>query len=139
MHFSHAHAAISLSLAVFLWTVQLVIYPAFKFIEPSLFSKWHYRYTGAVTWIVVPLMFLQLGGVAGRLLALSEADALWYVEAALTGFAWTVTFLVSVPLHSRLQRERDEAAMGQLVYTNWLRTFAWSGTAVCSWMAAAGS
>ena len=138
MLFPHAHAAVSLSLATVLWTVQLIIYPAFRFIDPSLFHKWHYRYTGAVTWIVAPLMFLQLGGVAGRLLALPKADALWYLEAALTALAWAVTVLISVPLHSLLQKERDEAAMRRLVRTNWLRTLAWSGTAACSWISAAG-
>ena len=136
MDFPHSHAAVSLALACVLWLVQLVIYPAFQWIDPVHFSRWHYSYTGAVTWIVAPLMFIQAAGVAGRFLILPAPDGLWAVECFCTGLAWGVTFFVSVPMHARLQRARDEAAMRKLVGTNWLRTAAWSGSAVCSWVAA---
>jgi len=38
MRFLDAHFAVSLALAAVLWTVQLVIYPAFKFIDPNHFG-----------------------------------------------------------------------------------------------------
>ena len=135
MTYLHAHAAVSLALACVLWTVQLVIYPAFPFIEPSLFQRWHNRYTGAITWIVAPLILLQTAGVAARLLFLHKPDLLWTAEASFTLVAWTVTFASSVPLHARLQRQRCETAMRKLVLTNWLRTASWSATAFCSWLA----
>ena len=136
MNFLQAHAAVSLSLACFLWTVQLVIYPAFRFIEPSSFARWHNGYTGAITWIVAPLILLQTAGVAGRLLFLNSPDLLWLCEALCTLSAWVVTFAVSVPIHARLQKTRCESAMKKLVLTNWLRTAAWTATAICSWIAA---
>lgn len=136
MRFLDAHFAVSLALAAVLWTVQLVIYPAFKFIDPNHFGKWHYRYTGAITWIVAPLMLTQFAGVAGRFVVLGRPDSIWWVELFCTLIAWAVTFLVSVPLHNRLQRERNEAAMNSLVRTNWWRTIAWSLTAICSALAA---
>jgi hypothetical protein len=69
MTYLQAHAAVSFALACVLWTVQLVIYPAFPFIDPRLFQSWHNRYTGAITWVVAPLILLQTAGVAARLLA----------------------------------------------------------------------
>lgn len=135
MDYFHAHAAVSLSLACVVWTVQLVIYPAFRFIDPSLFEHWHYRYTGAITWIVAPLILLQTAGVAARLLFLGKPDLLWTAEASFTLAAWCVTFASSVPLHTRLQKSRCEAAMRKLVLTNWLRTASWTAAAVCSWRA----
>ena len=131
-----AHAAVSLALACVLWAVQLVIYPAFRFIHPERFEKWHYGYTGAISWIVAPLILLQTGGVGLRFFLQGGADHLWHIETALTATAWAVTAFVSVPIHHRLQKNRNEADMRRLVSTNWLRTIAWSGTAVCSWLAA---
>jgi hypothetical protein len=136
MRFLDAHFAVSLALAAVLWTVQLVIYPAFKFIDPSHFAKWHYRYTGAITWIVAPLMLIQSSGVAGRFVVLGGPNMIWWVELFCTLIAWALTFLVSVPLHNQLQRERNEAAMNALVRTNWWRTAAWTLTAICSALAA---
>jgi hypothetical protein len=136
MRFLDAHFAVSLALAAVLWTVQLVIYPAFKFIDPSHFAKWHYRYTGAITWIVAPLILIQFSGVAGRFVVLGRPNMIWWVELFCTLIAWAVTFLVSVPLHNQLQRERNEAAMNSLVRTNWWRTAAWTLTAICSALAA---
>lgn len=136
MNFLQTHAAISLSLACVLWAVQLVIYPAFRFIDPVHFGRWHNGYTGAITWIVAPLILLQTGGVAGRLVVLGGPDLLWGIEALSTLLAWIVTFAVSVPIHARLQEKRCEQSMRRLVTTNWLRTAAWTTTAICSWVAA---
>ncbi len=135
-----AHAAVSLALAAVLWVVQLVVYPVFRWIEPTRFVLWHEGYTGAVTWVVAPLMLLQLAGVAARYCFLDSPDPLWLLEAACTLAAWAVTVFVSVPLHSRLQGqlplESRLASMRRLVLTNWPRTMAWSVCAVCSWIAA---
>jgi hypothetical protein len=136
MNFLQSHAAISLALACVLWLVQLVIYPAFRFIDPREFSRWHYRYTGAVTWVVAPLIWLQTAGVVGRFLFLQSPDLLWAIECFHTILAWAVTVTVSVPLHSQLQRARNEKTMRKLVVTNWVRTASWSATAACSWIAA---
>lgn len=135
------HAAVSLALAAVLWLVQLVVYPAFRWIEPSRFTVWHEGYTGAVTWVVAPLILMQTGGVVARFWLLESPDSLWKLEAACTLAAWAVTAFVSVPIHARLQKELPPAsrlaAMRRLVHTNWLRTLAWSVCSACSWMAAA--
>ena len=143
MGFSQAHAAISLALAAVLWLVQLVVYPAFPWIEPARFTAWHQGYTGAVTWVVAPLILLQTAGVAARLWLAQRAEPLWFLEAGCTLVAWAVTVCVSVPIHGRMQEELPPevrlAAMQQLLRTNWLRTAAWSVCAACSWIAAARS
>ncbi len=143
MGFLQAHASVSLALAAVLWLVQLVIYPAFRWIDPARFVLWHEGYTGAVTWVVAPLILLQTAGVAGRYCFLEKPDPLWLLEAACTLAAWAVTAFVSVPIHNRLQRGLARAdqlsAMQRLVQTNWPRTLAWSVSAACSWIAASGN
>lgn len=135
-----AHAAVSLALAAVLWLVQLVVYPAFLWIDPARFTVWHQGYTGAVTWVVAPLILLQTAGVAGRFWMIERTGPLWFVEIACTVLAYAVTVFVSVPIHGRLQEglpvEVRLAAMDHLVRTNWLRTAAWTVCAGCSWIAA---
>jgi hypothetical protein len=134
------HAAVSLALAAVLWMVQLVVYPAFRWIEPARFTVWHEGYTGAVTWVVAPLILIQTGGVAARFWLLEALEPVWVLEAACTLVAWAVTVFVSVPIHARLQGELPPAArlaaMHWLVQTNWLRTVCWSVCSACSWLAA---
>lgn len=138
-----AHAAVSLALAAVLWLVQLVVYPAFSWIDPARFTVWHHGYTGAVTWVVAPLMLLQAAGVAGRFWLVERAGPSWILEVACTVLAWAVTAFVSVPIHNRLQGDLAAAvrlaAMQELVRTNWLRTAAWTVCAGCSWLAASKS
>ncbi len=140
MGIPQAHAAVSLALAAVLWLVQLVVYPAFLWIDPARFCEWHRGYTGAVTWVVAPLILLQTAGVAARFQTAQRGDPVWVVEALCTIAAWAVTVWVSVPIHGRLQDELPPdvrlAAMQQLVRTNWLRTAAWTVCAGCSWFAA---
>lgn len=130
-----AHAAISLALAAVLWTVQLVVYPAFRFIDPSLFQRWHHGYSAAITWIVAPLILLQTAGVGARFVLISKPDLLWIAECSATLVAWGVTGLISVPIHAKLQKEARITDMQRLVHTNWLRTAAWSLCAACAWIA----
>jgi hypothetical protein len=136
-----AHAAVSLALAAVLWLVQLVVYPAFAWIDPVRFVAWHQGYTGAVTWVVAPLILLQTAGVVARFWLTERAEPLWFLELACTLTAWAVTVGVSVPIHGRLQGDLPPevrlAAMHQLVHTNWVRTAAWTVCAACSWVAAA--
>ena len=133
----------SAALAAVLWLVQLVVYPAFRWIDPARFVEWHRGYTGAVTWVVAPLILLQTAGVVARFWMSQHADSLWFLEVGCTVVAWATTVCVSVPLHGRLQGELTPAArlaaMQRLVRTNWLRTAAWSVCAGCSWVAASVS
>ena len=119
------NSGVSCAMAAVIWTVQLVVYPAFTSIDRERFQSWHRGYTGAITWIVAPLMLVQTGAVAG-LLFLRRPDAWNVSEAACVAIAWLTTWFVSVPLHQALQRDVDPSAMSRLVRTNWIRTIAWS-------------
>ncbi|NBV87014.1 MAG: hypothetical protein EBS01_12310 [Verrucomicrobia bacterium] len=134
--FLNGHFAVSLALAAVLWTVQLVIYPAFRVIDARHFESWHYGYTGAITWIVAPLILLQAGGVAFRPFLWETPNGLWFLEASSTLLAWAVTGFVSIPIHKQLQKARTDAAVSALVRSNWWRTAAWSIAAICSGFAA---
>ena len=57
----------------------------------------------------------------------STASPVGEVGAALIAVNWGCTGLVSVPLHGRLSARRDPRALRALVWTNWIRTAAWTG------------
>ena len=135
MAFAQTHAAICLALACLVWLIQLVVYPAFKAIDPVQFGAWHLRYTTTVTRLIGPLILLQTGGVAVRRGSLTESTPLWIAECTLTLLAWLATGAISVPLHRKLQKERSERLIHILIQTNWIRTIAWTGTAILSWIA----
>jgi len=120
-----ANRLVAFGLVVLIWTVQLVIYPAFAAIAPGRFVRWHAGYTRAVTWIVAPPMLGQ-AVLLGRLL-LVRPGAAAAGAFVLVAVAWGATFARAVPLHDRLQAEGlDLDLVGRLVATNWIRTIAWT-------------
>jgi len=123
--------AVDVGLAILAWLVQLVIYPAFAAVDRARFRAWHAGYTRRISWVVVPLMFAQLG-LHGRALW-REPAPLGAVQAALIAAAWLATFLVAVPCHGRLQRGGCEpGVLRRLLAANGVRVAVWSAVAALS-------
>lgn len=126
------HMQIISAFALFglIWTVQLVVYPAFRHVAPDVFPTAHRSHTRRISWIVIPLL---LGELWASVIWLRHFDALAvHQRAALacTALAWLSTFLIQVPLHHRLSQGHDSATLHRLILTNWIRTAAWTGKAV---------
>ena len=130
------HAIATTAMAGVIWTVQLVIYPLFAEVGEEVFASYHADYSERITWIVGPLMIVELGSAAvlaivawksgeGRLFALT---GLLLVVAL-----WLVTALVQVPQHGRLSVGHDEATIAALVAGNWIRTVLWTLRVPLAW------
>ncbi|MFG0249561.1 MAG: hypothetical protein ACF8OB_11800 [Phycisphaeraceae bacterium JB051] len=120
---------IDFGLLILIWLVQVIIYPTFRQIVPEKFKVYHRRYTGQITWFVVPLMFGQVGLHSYELY--ENVNPLNIINAMLILMAWLVTFGLSVPCHSKLAKHGyDLAVINRLVWTNWLRTIAWTGVVI---------
>ena len=120
---------LNLALAAYLtgviWTVQLVVYPAFAAVDPARFVAFHARHSARISWVVLAPMVAELGLAAG--LAWQGRTAPLWGAFGLVVFIWAATFFVSVPFHNRLgQSGYDYVAIDGLVRTNWLRTVAWT-------------
>ena len=108
-----------------IWTVQLVVYPAFADVAPTRFVAFHARHSARISWVVLLPMVAELGLAAGLAWAAPSSPTWWAL--GLVGFIWAATFFVSVPFHNRLgQSGYDYVAIDGLVRTNWLRTVAWT-------------
>jgi hypothetical protein len=117
--------AADIGMAVLIWLVQLVIYPAFRAIAPHCFADWHHQYMKTISWIVVPMMLLQ-AACHGLVTTFQPSPEQWVANGALIG-AWITTFALSVPCHQKLQRSGYRiATINRLIQTNWLRTLCWS-------------
>ncbi len=103
-----------------IWLIQVVHYPAFKFIEPNKFKQFH---SSRITYIVAPIMALELLS-AFALCWLSQTIYTWNFILVL--LLWALTGFVSVPLHNSLAGNYDLKKINQLVKTNWYRTAIWT-------------
>ena len=88
-----------------LWLVQQVQYPLFLGLNESQFSKWHNLHSARITWIVAPMMILEL--VISIALVFLNKFNLWQNISVvlLTVAIWGITFFISVPRHEKLAQK----------------------------------
>ncbi|MEQ9455551.1 MAG: hypothetical protein RLN76_13290 [Phycisphaeraceae bacterium] len=126
------HAGATCFLAGLIWVIQLVHYPLMDRVLPEEFGAFARAHQVRITPIVGPAMLAE--GVAAAMLVWLVPGG-WpmvvvWVGLVLVGVNALSTFLVQVPLHSRLVDGFDARAHAALVWTNWVRTVAWSVRAV---------
>lgn len=110
---------------ILIWIVQLVVYPGFLFYEEVDLKNWHQRYTQNISIIVLPLMLTQL--IIAFYQVWHSADLISVSYCILVIATWTLTFLVSVPLHRKIDQEQSiQPVLKKLVLTNWPRTALWT-------------
>ncbi len=123
------------TLAMFgvIWFVQVVHYPLFLQVGAEHFPAYEAAHANRTTWVVAPLMLLELGSALALLVPrwrpveVSAAGA--WVGALLVGVLWFSTAFVQVPLHNRLHAGYSADIIRRLVATNWVRTAAWTARA----------
>jgi len=108
-----------------IWIVQLLIYPTFLKMHKSEFADFHNQHSQRITWLVGPVMILELA--CSVVLLRSELSLSLAIANFITVLAvFALTFFVSVPIHNQLGLGFSTAAAQQLVRTNWWRTFVWT-------------
>ncbi len=112
-----------------IWMVQIAIYPLFGRLKGAIFDDYHAHYTKRVTYVIAPLMLIEVVCCAA---CLYLGD--WQVMAPsslLLAAVWASTAFIQVPQHAKLTPETVRA----LVYTNWIRSIAWTArTGLLSWL-----
>ena len=112
-------------LLVLIWMVQLIIYPSFSFYNHENLFKWHSSYTKRIAVVVIPLMVAQL--IISLIQVYSTPNFYSILYSILVIGAWLSTFVMFVPLHDNITKERDVAiSIKKLKLHNWLRTVLWS-------------
>lgn len=112
-------------MCLFLWIVQLIIYPSFKYIKDSQFNKWHLKYMRTVGILIGPIMLAQI--ILIVFFAFLNSNTIHLLRFILLLVSWALTLLVSVPLHRKLESGLSiESSKDSLIQTNWYRTITWS-------------
>ncbi len=112
------------SMLIAIWIVQLIVYPNFRKIPADGFSLRHQRYTQTMGYIVGPLMIIQLMSL---LVPIVFQEGLSIFRASLVSLTWISTFVLFVPLHSKLvEHGKVVSVLNRLVSSNWIRTALWS-------------
>ncbi len=111
-----------------IWLIQVVHYPLMSYVPDESFSKFHQAHSSRITWVVFPVMLVELLTGAGLFFLFHEQIGFWtatlpFLFSAVTFFG---TGLVFVPIHSKLQSGPTDALIKLLVRANWARTLVWS-------------
>ena len=129
-----ANLLVTCMLVGLIWTIQLVHYPSFIYVDPDTFVAFERFHTVRISIIVIPLMLCELV-VAGGLIHISGYTLNTTVPFILVVLIWFSTAVLSVPCHRKLAMGKDTAVITRLVNTNWLRTILWTakGIILCVW------
>ena len=129
-----AQAGASCAMAGLIWFVQLVHYPAYRFVGAGEFRHYQKHHQRATSWVVGPPMLVELAAaVALVCLPVAGFHSGWALGGlALLGMIWASTAFWQVPLHTRLLAFGSPVDVGRLVHTNWVRTIGWSLRAALS-------
>ena len=122
--FLFIHVFVSLVLLGLIWTVQLVHYPSFHFVEESHFVSFEAHHTFSISLIVLPLMIVEL--VSAFIILFEQNNTLLVLNFTAVILIWLATFTLSVPCHKILSKGKSTEAIDRLVKTNWIRTILWS-------------
>lgn len=108
-----------------IWTIQLVHYPSFRFIELNKFTEFQSFHSKKITLIVAPLMLLELITALIHFTNSPKTPAS-FTAISMVATVWIVTAFISVPCHNILAQGYHSPAHNKLVSSNWIRTAAWS-------------
>ena len=108
-----------------IWTIQILQYPSFALVPREQFVGFHARHSRNITYIVLPMMAVELA-TAALLVINNPVSTFFWINAGGVISLWLSTFLISVPLHSALAKGKSLDVIRRLVITNWPRTILWS-------------
>lgn len=111
-----------------IWTIQVLHYPGFALVGKIGFADYHRFHSHRITYIVLPLMSLELATAVW--LVFAGPSGPWWINLAGVILIWVATGVLSVPMHERLARGFDASAARRLAFTNWVRTALWSARSI---------
>ena len=120
-----------------IWFAQIVHYPLFSKVGRDSFTEYQDANLKRTVFVVIPLQMLEL--FTALLLVWKVPLGLLPVQVwtnlILIGITWISTATLQVPNHAKLARGFNPKTYTILVYSNWIRTVAWTlRGAIIIWM-----
>jgi hypothetical protein len=111
-----------------IWLVQFLLYPALLEVQDTHWRRHHARHCRIMGYIAGPLMIVEL--VTAHLLVRlcwGTGVVIWALLALAQTYAcWGLTFIISVPLHRKLEAHFSRRVVESLIRTNWPRVACWN-------------
>ena len=115
-----------------IWTIQLVHYPSMRFIPKERFVEYHNFHSIRISFLAVPLMVTELG--TSLILFYQNYNnaiqTIFLINLVIVALIWLSTFLIQVPLHNALSKEKQSEKLSKLICTNWIRTILWTARSI---------
>tara|TARA_Y100000991_G_C21920564_1_gene326319 strand:- start:532 stop:885 length:354 start_codon:yes stop_codon:yes gene_type:complete len=103
-----------------------------KFIPKERFVEYHNFHSMRISILAMPLMFAEL--VTSLMLFYQNFNnaiqTIFLANLIIVVLIWLSTFLIQVPLHNALSKEKNTKKLSKLICTNWIRTILWTGRSV---------
>lgn len=126
--------------------VQIVHYPLFKKVGRDGFAVYADRHQWLTSWVVGGPMITEALLAAVFMIWLATPEGLArldgqtvFVNIGLALFILGVTAVFSIPCHAALAVGYDDRVVSRLVWTNWLRTAAWTAKGLVAAQMLAGA
>ena len=110
----------TLVLGVMIMT-QVVNYPLFLKIKKIDFGKYHHHYVSRITYVAGPLLLIEL--FLSFILFLSYNYMTYALNLIFVILVFLSTFLIQVPIHSKIGNTASKKFIKLLIKTNLIRTF----------------
>ena len=108
-------------------TTQFVSYPLFLKIDSKKIKLYHTFYTKYISYIVIPLMSIELFLNLSNLYHNITIYPRYYISTLALFFVWLSTILIQLPLHRDINFYYRKFFIEKLIKSNWIRTVLWSG------------
>ncbi len=106
-----------------IWIVQVLIYPNFRIVGSEHFKTFHEFHTKRITWIVAPMMGVEL--FSAIWLTATDFSNFYLFNLASVVSIWILTAFVNIPSHNKLDSEKVDT-LNRLTRMNWPRTLIWT-------------
>mgnify|MGYP001435815482 FL=1 len=103
---------------------QFITYPTFLHIDKDKFSEYHRKYVNNISFIVAPVMLIEL--LTLSLIAYFSSEFLIIKSLFLLLVIWLTTFFIMIPSHNRISKSFNKKEIKSLINYNWIRTILWS-------------
>ena len=129
LHYTHMIS--TLSMGAIIWFVQISHYPLLLFVPSQDFAKYERQHVYRVTFIVGPLMLLEVFSASFLLLKTTQEHMMLLTIGFISLiFIWISTLILQIPCHRILEKRKDDEVIKKLIKTNWIRTFLWTSRSV---------
>ena len=109
-----------------IWTIQLVHYPSFHFIELNQYTTFQRFHMSRISYVVIPAMLTELFTLILIMISMDQVDPIILASALLLIVIWLMTAVFFSGVHQKLTLGYDQVVVEKLVKLNWGRTLLWT-------------